>query len=78
MEPKSFWGLNWLQNQDFGQSITKARERTVRKGGGRSTFCYLEIRKTRYMMELTSPSMTGLSLQDLPSFAWRTCSSYTP
>jgi hypothetical protein len=23
--PKSFWGLNWLQNQDFGQSITKAR-----------------------------------------------------
>ncbi len=25
------------------------------------TFCYLEIRKTRYMMELTSPSMTGLS-----------------
>ncbi len=25
--PKSFWGLNWLQNQDFGQSITKARDR---------------------------------------------------
>ncbi len=24
--PKSFWGLNWLQNQDFGQSITKARK----------------------------------------------------
>ena len=23
--PKSFWGLNLLQNQDFGQSITKAR-----------------------------------------------------
>jgi hypothetical protein len=23
--PKSFWALNWLQNQDFGQSITKAR-----------------------------------------------------
>jgi hypothetical protein len=37
--PKSFWGLNWLQNQDFGQSITKARDnidqayKTIYKSG---------------------------------------------
>ena len=62
----SFRGSFTFTLTDFGSSASLSTLHVFR---------YLETRKTRYMMELTTTFMTGLSPARFVRLSWRT---YTP